>query len=139
MTAGQESPKEGVERLVREGRFPWETVSEAEKLWHDRLCHGVRMPNGETVGITVDDVYHVIVDPRIGRKPQRIEQILASVVEIRSSERGRRLACSRWHEAGKVVVGYAILGNEGGLVTLHVSSERKLVRMLRRGDLLWRL
>lgn len=52
-----ESPRERIERLVREGKIARDTVTSAESIWRERLREGVKLPNGEVVKITIDDLY----------------------------------------------------------------------------------
>jgi len=93
-----ESPQERINRLVAEGRLPGSALAEAEAIWQERLRHGVRLPNGDVVRVTRDDLYHVLVDDRIWRHPERIELALVHVFEMRALEHGKRLAFSRWLE-----------------------------------------
>lgn len=69
----RESARERVERLIAEGRLARDTVREAERIWMERLQHGVRMPNDVLVRIALGDLYHVIIDGRVARRPERIE------------------------------------------------------------------
>jgi hypothetical protein len=115
-----------------------ETVATAEHFWRAHLQNGVLLPNGERAVITLDDLYHVIVDERIARKPERIERILRSIFEIRSADLGRRAAFSSWAEDGKSFVAAIILEANGRLRTLHVVDERRLRRAMHKGELLWR-
>ena len=61
-----------IERLLAEGRITHEALEGAQELWRARLQGGIKMPNGETATVTLDDLYHLLVDPRIWRKPRRI-------------------------------------------------------------------
>jgi hypothetical protein len=97
------------------------------------------MPNGETARIQLSDLYHLIVDQRIWRKPERIERILAGVIAIHEGDRGRRQAFSRWEEADVVLLGYAILEPDGRVRTMHLIDERRFERRRRRARLLWTL
>lgn len=134
----EESAEKRIERLVREGKMPREAVNNAKLLWHGRLSQGITLPNGERLTITLGDLYHAIVDPMVWRKPERIESLLMGIFEIRTGKHGRRIAFSRWMEDEKDRVGYAILGEEGNLITLHVTDEKRLGREMRRGEVLWR-
>lgn len=134
-----ETPRGRIERLMAEGRIPRMAVARAERLWHERLHAGVRMPNGETVQITLDDLYHLIVEPRLLRKPERIASLLAGVFEIREAREGRRRVLSRWEEEGQAICAYGIIGTDGRLWTAHLVSERDLQRYQRREVLQWRL
>jgi hypothetical protein len=84
----RETTKERIDRLVAEGKIPPEAVERAERLWSERLIHGVLMPNGETAIVQLSDLYHLIVDRRIWREPERFERMLAAVFEIRTARQG---------------------------------------------------
>lgn len=134
-----EPPRERIERLVAEGLMPWAAVEQAERLWQERLRHGVTIPNGEQVWITLDDLYHVIVDSRIWRHPERIARALESVFEIRALEHGRRLAFSRWYEGGRERLAALVLYPDRTLRTMHLIDERRLRRYTRKvGEVVWR-
>ena len=132
-----EPTKARVERLVAKGEMPQEAVSEAEDLWYQTLHAGVVMPNGETARVTLNDLYHIIVDSRIWRRPDRIERLLRGVFEIHEADFGRRRALSRWQEDERELFGYAILELDGGVRTMHVITERELRRQQRKGERLW--
>src|SRR2546430_2634675 len=100
---GSESSAERIARLVTEGWMPQAAVAAAEQLWRQRLVPGVRMPNGEVAVIELSDLYHLLVDPRIWRQPERIERLLSGVFEIRDADLGRRRALSYWEEDEKVL------------------------------------
>lgn len=133
----RESTKERIARLVAEGHVPPEAVGEAEQMWEERLRHGVPMPHGEMAEVTINDLYHLLVDPRIWRKPIRIELLLRGVFEVRTAKVGRRRALSRWQEGDVQMWGYAILEPSSKVRTIHLTSERSARRMQRQGDLLW--
>lgn len=133
-----EPPKERIERLLREGKITEEAVKAAEALWQSRLQYGVTIPNGETAVITLDDIYHVIVDNRIWRKPYRIEAALRGVFEIHTAEYGRRQCFSRWEEVDATQVGLVILEANSRLKSLHLVDERRLRKQMRHGGLLWK-
>jgi hypothetical protein len=134
-----ESPQERIQRLVAEGRIPHELVLEAERFWTRRLRTGVRMPNGERVAVTRDDLHHAIVDQRILRRPDRIELALRSVFEIREADAGRRLGFSRWTEEEGDRLAALIIDVDGGLRGIHLVDERRMRRYRRRpGSVLWR-
>jgi len=138
MEGGRESPQARVERLVATGHMPREAVTRAEQLWAERLHLGVRLPNGETIQITRDDLYHVIVDDRIWRHPERIEAALENVFEIRRATGERRQAFSRWQEADGEQLAYIILELGSRLWSLHLIDDRRLRRYLRKeGEVLW--
>ena len=133
-----ETPRGRIERLVAEGRIPRMAVARAERLWHERLHAGVRMPNGETVQITLDDLFHVLVDDRIWRHPERIATALVHVVEIRRAHSGRRQALSQWTEGSSVQFAIIILTGESRLWSLHIVDERRAQRYARGGgEVLW--
>ena len=134
----REDSRQRIERLVAEGKMPREAVRIAERLWRTRLRRGIALPNGERAVVTRSDLYHLIVDDRIWRNPERIERILVSIFEIRTARSGRRKALSRWEESGRVLAGYAILSEGNRVWTMHVIDERKLRRELNKGDVLWR-
>ncbi len=136
MAGGAESPRERIERLIREGKMTREAVAQGERLWRERWQGGIRMPNGEVVSISLDDLYHLLVDNRIWRKPERIERILQGVYELRATREGRRRALSRWDEDGQSLVGYAIITRDRHAWTMHIIAERDL-RKYRDEELLW--
>jgi hypothetical protein len=124
---------------VAEGKLPRSAVDRAEAVWQSQLRVGLRLPNGELVRVTLDDLYHVMVDPRIWRKPERIAQAVQSVFEIRSAPGGRRLSLSRWPEADGERIAALIIDRHGALRMLHLIDERRLRRYIRRGgDVSWR-
>lgn len=133
-----ESTKERIERLLGEGKITEEAVATAERLWEDRLRHGILIPNGETFMIMLGDLYHALVDPRIWRKPERIERALLGIFEIRTGNWGRRKALSRWEEDGKPLLGRVIIDTDNTLRSLHLIDEKGLRRELAKGDLLWK-
>ncbi len=136
IAGGAESPRERIERLIREGKMTREAVDRAEYLWYERWQRGIQMPNGEVVSISLDDLYHLLVDNRIWRKPERIERILQGVYELRATREGRRRALSRWDEEGRSLVGYAIISGDSHAWTMHIIAERDL-RKYRDEELLW--
>ena len=132
------SLREQVSHLLREGKLSAEQLRRIEQVWHERLSSGVRMPNGELVQVSLDDVYHVLVDGRIRRKPERNERLLASVFEIRQARGDRRRVLSRWEEeGGNLVAGFAILLPDGHMWTMHVTTERSLEPYRSKEQLLW--
>jgi hypothetical protein len=141
-TSGQgsaEPPRERIERFVAEGQMPRDAVEQAERLWQAWLRHGVTMPNGEQVRITLDDLYHIIVDSRIWRHPERIARALESVFEIRALEHGSRLAFSRWYEGEQERLAALVLYPDRTLRTMHLIDERRLRRYTRKvGEVVWR-
>lgn len=137
ISGGAETTKERIERLVAEGKMAREAVVRAEQTWRDRLQNGVRMPSAELVRISLEDVYHIIVDPRMLRKPERIELLLGNVFEIREAHGGRRCALARWQEESRILVGYAIILPDSALKTAHIVDEAELRRIQRKELLLW--
>ncbi|MBI4319413.1 MAG: hypothetical protein HY675_13070 [Chloroflexi bacterium] len=135
----EESPKDRITRLVSERRITREAVEQAEAFWRDRLRHGVRMPKREMVHVTLDDLYHVIVDPRIWRHPYRIEVAIANIFEIRVARQERRLALSRWREDDQQRLAAVILGSDNTLKAIHLIDEVRLRRYTKQeGDVLWK-
>ncbi len=118
--------------------MPQVAVDHAKELWQERLRHGIVMPNNETAVIALDDLYHVIVDPRIWRHLERIELMLVEIFQIRSAKYGRRIALTRWEENNQQLVGYVILEAGNRLWSVHVVDEKRLRREERRGNLLWK-
>jgi hypothetical protein len=119
--------------------MPEAAVMAAEQFWSAQLTSGVRMPNGETARIELADLYHLIVDQRIWRKPERIERILAGVIAIHEAELGRRQAFSRWEEDGVVLLAYAILEVDSRVRTMHLIDARRFERRRRKARQLWTL
>ena len=138
-SGGSETPRARIDRLVAEGKITREAVAKAEQIWQDQLQGGIAMPSGEVVPIALDDVYHVIADPRILRKPERIALILMHVFEIREARWGMRRALARWQEENRTLAGYAIISTENTLKTAHVIDEAELRRIQRKEQLVWQL
>jgi hypothetical protein len=134
----REQPLDRVSRLIREGHMTQEVVDHAVGFWRDQLRQGVRLPHRELVVISLDDLYHVLVDPRILRRVERIEMMLQGVFEIRTTSEGRQCALSRWSEQDQNLCGYIILQADSRLRTMHVVDEKRLERQARKGELLWR-
>lgn len=80
-----EAPRQMVERLLRNGELSQEQFTMIERLWHEELRHGVTRPNDEIVRIELDDLYHVMADQRLRRKPDRVCHLLHAVFEIRQA------------------------------------------------------
>ena len=139
IAGGSESDRDRIEHRVAMGETSREGVDAVERLWRDRLQYGVAMPNGETVSIALTDIYHLLLDNRVLRKPERIELLLSNVFQIRSGEVDRRRALGRWPEEAGTIGGYAILTDGSHLVTLHIVTNSELRRLGRKGDLLWPL
>jgi hypothetical protein len=133
-----ETSRERAERLIREGKLTAEAVANAEAIWREYLREGTTIPNGERITVTLSDLYHVIVDPRISRKPERIERALLGIFEIRQARYDRREALTSWEEDGKVLSGIAILDTNNTLRSLHIVDHRRLRRAIRKEDLLWK-
>ena len=133
----QESPAERIRRLVAEGRMTLSSVRQAEAFWRERLQEGVAMPDGERATVALDDLYHLIVDTRIGRKPWRIERVLSGIFEIHTAEYGRRIGFSRWQEDSKELLAYVILQSDNRVRTIHIVNARRMRREMRKGTLIW--
>jgi len=133
---GSKSPRARIDRLVAEGSMPPEALIAAEALWEKRLRDGIRIPNGETAQVTLNDLYHLIVDDRIWRKPERIELLLRGVYEVRQAKLGRRRVLSRWQEGQREQRGFAIMDVNGRVWTMHLINERDL-RRYSREEVLW--
>src|SRR5581483_2277839 len=89
--------------------------------------------------LALNDLYHLIVNQRIWRKPERIERILAGVIAIHEADLGRRQAFSRWEEDGAVLLGYAILEPDSRVRTMHLVDARRFERRRRKARLPWTL
>lgn len=137
MNGKDESPGARIERLVEQGKITAEAVKAAEDLWQDRLQYGVFLSNGEMAVIALDDLYHLIVDHRIWRKPWRIELLLRGIFEIRTSIQGRRTGFSTWQEDATTLVGYVILEQDNRVRAMHLVDEKRLRREMRKGELVW--
>jgi hypothetical protein len=118
--------------------MPREAVSRAERLWETRLRDGITMPNGEIARVEASDLYHLIVDDRIWRHPERIERALRHVFEIRAARSDRRQAFSRWREPDGERLASVILMADNRVWSLHLIDERRLRRYTRGGGaVLW--
>lgn len=133
-----ESTRERVERLVAEGKMTAEAVANAERVWRERLADGIDLPTGARAVIALSDLYHVIVDDRIRRKPERIEHMLLGVFEVRTTELERRIALTRWTEEEQILVGLIILEPDNRLRSLHVVDDKRIRREQNKGIVLWR-
>lgn|GEM_PF-1412390 len=131
-----ETPRERIERLVAEGRKARADLERALLFWRQRLQAGILLPTGEMVRITLDDLYHLLVDDRILRKPERIELILLSIFEIRQARQSRRRVLSAWQEGERHLFGFAILDSDSRVRTMHVIDERDL-RKYAKEPVLW--
>lgn len=137
IAGGSERDREHIEHLIAIGEIPRQAVVAVEDLWRVQLRHGVTMPNGEHVSIALSDLYHLLRDDRVWRKPYRIGELLRNVYQIRSVREDRRRALAIWQEGTGAIFGYAILTEGNHLVTLHIVSEREVRRFGRQGVQLW--
>lgn len=137
MSNANETSRERAERLIIEGKLTVEDVANAEAVWHERLREGTIIPNGERITVTLSDLCHVIVDPRISRKPERIERALLGIFEIRLAKYNRREALTS-REDDKILSGIAILDTDNTLRSLHIVDQRRLRRAMRKEGLLWK-
>ncbi len=118
--------------------MPAEAVATAKSFWESRLQEPVVDPRGIEVIVTMDDLYHLIVDPRIWRRPERIEKILTSVVEVVESKiPGFEILISEWEEDGKKTYTYAVLSLDKTVKTAHVVDEKKIRQLKRGAKVLW--
>lgn len=83
------------------------------------------------------DLYHVIIDDRILRRPDRIRRILEGVFEICTSQNMRRVALSTWDEEGRIMNGIVVLDPDNHVRTMPVVDARKIRKEQRKGDLIW--
>lgn len=127
-----------VERLVAEGKIDPEAVRYAERLWAATLEDGFLLPNDEAGMILRRDLYLLIVDNRIRRKPDRIKRMIDGIFEIRTAKLGRRIALTRWTEENQSLIGYVILEEGNRIWTLHVVDAKKMRREQRKGIVLWK-
>jgi hypothetical protein len=95
------------------------------------------MPNCERVLIRLTDLYHVLVDSRIARHPDRIGSAIASVYEMYLADNGCRRGLSRWMEGTSGFAGYIIIAPAGTLQTMHVIDARRERKLRRQGEQLW--
>lgn len=137
VAGGVGEARERIERLIAAGELPRAAVTRAEQFWQERFRYGILLPNGETAHVTLGDLYHVIIDDRIWRHPERIERILQGIIEIRTARQERRRALSRWQEDGLQLFGYAILEPDGRVRTLHVVVPSEFRRQQRQGERRW--
>jgi hypothetical protein len=137
-TNDDSDPIARIERLVAEGRIDQEAIIYAEQLWRTTLANGFLLPNGEPGVISRRDLYHLIVDSRIRRKPERIKCIVDGIFEIRTAKFGRRTALSEWSEENRSLVAYVILEEGNRIWTLHVVDAKRIRREQRKGIVLWK-
>jgi len=131
-----ESVKQRIERLIAEGKKSGEDVANAIQFWQQRLQSDIRLPSGDTAQITLDDLYHLMVDDRILRKPERVLQVAQGVFEIRQAKGERRRILSSWVEGEQPLYGFAIIEPDGRIRTMHVVGYNDL-RKYRKETLLW--
>ncbi len=105
-------------------------------FWKDHLQSAIPLPNGEFARITIDDLYHLMIDDRIMRKPERIEQIIRNTFEIRQAKEGRRRILSTWEESGWLLFGFAIIDSDNSIRTMHIINRRGL-RKYQNQAVLW--
>ena len=132
----QESVKQRIERLIAEGKKSGEDVANAIQFWQQQLQSDIRLPSGDAAQITLDDLYHLMVDDRILRKPERILQVAQGVFEIRQAKGERRRILSSWVEGEQSLYGFAIIEPDGRIRTMHVVGYNDL-RKYRKETLLW--
>jgi hypothetical protein len=137
VAGGSERDRDLIEQLVAEGRIPRAAVDAVEQLWQEQLQPGIILPNEQTITIVLTDIYHLLQDSRIRRKPERIALLLMNIFEIREAQWSRQRGLSRWQEGEQSVTGYAILTPDNALVTMHLVRESELRRLRRQGAQLW--
>jgi hypothetical protein len=135
----RETPRERIERLIATGRIDKVSVDHALMLWRQEWQTPIPLAHGEHVFISLDDLYHAIADPRVLRRPERIERALRGLFELRTTTPPeRRVGLSRWEEGPVVLCAIFILDPHGGLRAIHFVDERRIRREQRKGDLLWK-
>ncbi|MGI8552429.1 MAG: hypothetical protein ACR2PL_16815 [Dehalococcoidia bacterium] len=139
IVGGSETPRERIERLIADGQLERQALEQAEEVWQARLHVGVSLPNDDVVHVTQDDLYHAIIDPRLARRPDRIEAALQNVFEVRQAEGQRRLGLSRWLEDGMERLAVVIIEVNNTLRSIHLVDDRRLRRYQRQyPEVLWR-
>jgi hypothetical protein len=134
-----ESARDRIERLVATNRLQRSDIDRAITMWAERWQTPLILPNGDPVTISLSDLYHALVAPRVVRRPERIERAVAGVFEIRTaSTSSRRVCLSEWDEAGTRLYATVILEISGQLRTIHIVDARKLRKEQRKGYLLWK-
>jgi hypothetical protein len=131
-----ESVQQRIERLVREGRKSEHDVQRVLTIWRNHLQSDIAMPDGRAARVSLDDLYHLMVDDRILRKPERITLILRGVFELRRARHERIRALSTWEEDGRQFYGFAIIEVDQSVRTMHVIDRRDL-RKYRNEAVLW--
>jgi hypothetical protein len=132
-----ESAKGRIDRLVAEGKISKSAVDNATEIWETTLKTGIIAPNKELIRIELSDLYHLIVDERILRHPERLKSMIRGIYEIRTADKGRRLALSSWEEGRKTLAGYTILEKEGRVRTAHIVDIKKISKLKKQGELIW--
>ena len=135
MTGGEDS-RVRIQRLIAEGKLAPDLVAHAEELWSRQWQDGIVMPNGWRIRVTLDDLYHLIVDSRIARKPERIDLMLRHVYEIREARDRRHRILSRWRENAEDRHAFGILAGDR-LWTAHLIMPRDLQKY-QDETVLWR-
>ena len=135
--SGTDDPREELEQRIRDGRASRDAVEKAIGLWRRTLRNGVSLASGELARIEMRDLYHLLCDNRIARKPWRIGRLLSNVFEIRTAKEGRRIGYSRWDEEGETRAGYVILEANNRVRSMHLILENRLQRMRTKGAVLW--
>ena len=132
------TPREIVENYINSGRLLREDVEAAREYWRVSLQLPIAIVTGEAITVTESDFDHLILDPRIVRKPYRVMTVLTSIFEIRDAHHGRRRAMSVWDEGENRLQGYAILEVGGTVRTIHLVRRGEAERLRRQGALLWK-
>jgi len=130
-------PIEMIAQLVQAGKVSRAEVIAALEYWRTELQAGVSLSNGERIVVTERDMHHLILDERIRRKPSRISRMAGSAFEIQTGQRGRRVAFCHWIEDGREMLGYLVIDVDSTLRTAHLTDERGLRELQRKGTLLW--
>jgi len=134
----RETPRQRIERLVAEGKKSRQAVERAEQVWRERLQQAISIPGGQNALVLLDDLYHIIIDDRLLRRPERIEHLIRGAFEIHATRHGRRRVLGAWREEGRRIVGFAIIDEDGRVRSMHVIDERDL-RKYQREQMLWPL
>lgn len=137
MAGGTDDPIQALELRIQQGEIDRNVVERARAIWLEELASGVYLPNGERIEIWESDLFHILQDDRLLRRPERIERILHHITEIRTARMGRRRGLSSWVEGDITLYGYAILDIDQRVRTMHVIDERKARKQARQGERLW--
>jgi len=134
-----ENSKQRVDRLVKEGKIPRQAIIEAEKFWQTNLCEPLVGPRESKITVTLSDLYHAIVDPRVWRHPERIKTALKSVVEIVESriDPAYEVWICRWREDGKEITAIAVIAPNRTLKTFHIIDDKRIKRFKKGVKVLW--